>query len=132
MDVVYLDSSALVKLVLPEAETVRLLESLSRWRHHASSQLALVEVLRATRRTSPDPTVLTRAREVLAGLDLIELTQEVLDDDATLEPTSLRSLDALHLASARYLGTALDSMIIYDRTLAAAARGLGLSVLAPK
>ncbi len=128
----YLDSSALVKLVLPEAETVGLLGSLSRWRHHVSSQLAVVEVLRATRRASPEPRVLARAREVLASLDLIELTEEVLKDAAALDPVFLRSLDAIHLASARYLGTSLDSMIVYDRTMAEAAKELGFSVLAPK
>ena len=128
----YLDSSALVELVLPEAETVGLLGSLSRWRHHVSSQLAVVEVLRATRRASPEPRVLARAREVLASLDLIELTEEVLKDAAALDPVFLRSLDAILLASARYLGTSLDSMIVYDRTMAEAAKELGFSVLAPK
>ena len=129
----YLDSSALVKLVLPEAETVGLLGSLSRWRHHVSSQLAVVEVLRATRRASPEPRVLAGRTEVpAASMDLIELTEEVLKDAASLDPIFLRSLDAIHLASARYLGTSLDSMIVYDRTMAEAAKELGFSVLAPE
>lgn len=55
-----------------------------------------------------------------------------MEDAASLDPVILRSLDSIHLASARYLGTSLDSMIFYDHTLAEAAKELGFSVLAPE
>jgi hypothetical protein len=68
---------------------------------------------------------------VLAGIALINLTTSVLDEAAVLEPRTLRTLDALHLASALRLGGDMDGMVVYDARLAEAARTSGLDVLAP-
>lgn len=127
----YLDSSALVKLVLPEAESAALLESLAAWPAYVTSELARVEVVRAARRASTDPAVEQRAGEVLAGLHLLKVDDDILTRAARLEPRMLRSLDAVHLATALILGDDLGAMAVYDTNLAAAAAVYGLEVVAP-
>ena len=128
----YLDSSALVKLVLPERETAALLEILDAWPIRATSELARVEVLRAARRAASDPAAGGRAEAVLAGLHLIRLDDEILSRAAALEPRTLKSLDALHLASALTLGEDLGAMAIYDSAMATASAALGIAVIAPR
>lgn len=130
-ELLYLDSSALIKLVLPEKESRALLQSLADWPVRLSSELAAVEVVRAARRASADPAVEQRAVEILAGLHLLKIDSAVLDRASHLEPRTLRSLDALHLASALSLGEDLGAIVVYDTRLAAAATELGLRVLAP-
>jgi predicted nucleic acid-binding protein len=130
-ELLYLDSSALVKLVLPEAESEALLESLSAWPVRITSELARVEVVRATRRATAQPEAERRAWEVLTGLHLLKVDNDIFSAAARLEPRSLRSLDAIHLASALSLGADLGAIVIYDSNLAAAAEGHGLQVLAP-
>lgn len=130
-ELLYLDSSALVKLVLPEAESAALLESLSAWPVRVTSELARVEVVRAARRATAQPGVEQRAEEVLAGLHLLKVDSDIFSAAARLEPRSLRSLDAIHLASALSLGADLGAIVIYDSNLSAAAKGHGLQVLAP-
>lgn len=130
-ELLYLDSSALVKLVLPEAESAALLESLAAWTACVTSELARVEVVRAARRASVEPATEQRAEEVMAGLHLLKIDSDILDRAARLEPRVLRSLDAIHLASALSLGDDLGAIAIYDGTFAAAAAACGLTVLAP-
>jgi uncharacterized protein len=130
-ELLYLDSSALVKLVLPEAESGALLESLSAWPVRISSELARVEVVRAARRTA-DLTAVQRAEEVLVGLYLLKIDRDILGEAARLEPRILRSLDAIHLASALSLGDDLGSVVTYDSSMATAAASCGLEVLAPQ
>lgn len=127
----YLDSSALVKLVLPEAESASLLESLAEWPVCVTSELASVEVIRATRRATADPVVEQRALAVMAGLHLLKIEDDILRQAARLEPRTLRSIDAIHLASALSLGEDLGAMVVYDSALAAAAIKSGLRVMAP-
>ena len=127
----YLDSSALVKLVLPEKESQVLLESLSVWPVRVTSELARVEVLRAARRATSQPAAEKRAEEVMAGLYLLKIDSDILHEAARLEPRILRSLDAIHLASALSLGTDLGAIVIYDGNMATAAASCGLRVLAP-
>lgn len=127
----YLDSSALVKLVLPEAETAALLEALTAWPERVTSELAGVEVMRAVRRARADPAAEQRAAEVLAALPLLKMDPEILDRAARLEPRTLRSLDAIHLVSALSLGDDLGAIAVYDAGLAAAAVDCGLEVVAP-
>ncbi len=127
----YLDSSALVKLVLPEDESEALLESLSVWPVRVTSELARVEVLRAARRATVEPAAEKRAEDVMAGLYLLKIDSDVLSEAARLEPRTVRSLDAIHLASALSLGADLGAIVIYDGPMAKAAAGNGLKVLAP-
>lgn len=128
--VAYLDSSALIKLVVPEAESESLRAELRRWGRHASSALARTEVVRAAARV--DAAAREPAGRVVRALTLIFVTAEILDRAAGLEPLTLRSLDAVHLASALSLGRALGPVVTYDVRLGEAASTLGLDVLAPR
>ena len=128
----YLDSSAIVKLVQREAESAALRRSL---RRHSSdgrvtSALARVEVVRAV--AAGGPPAIVQARRQLARLDIINLDAGLLEDAATLLPgTSVRSLDAIHLAAAHAIGPDLRAVLTYDERMAAAAAAMGMSVLAP-
>lgn len=124
------DSSALVKLVQQEAESDALEAWLAgRQADWTASELCRVEVARAARR-SPLPA--TRpAAQVLSALDLVPMSAALLDRAAELAPPSLRSLDAIHLASALELGAALEAFLVYDEQLADAARAHGLPVVRP-
>lgn len=125
-----MDTSALVKLVVAEAETTALQAWLAESdRVPVSSDLSRTELLRAVRRAVPDRMV--RAREVLDGITLLEITTAVCEVAARLEPAVLRALDAVHLATALDLGDDLDAIVTYDDRLAAAARSNGLAVIAP-
>lgn len=126
----YLDTSALVKLVVAEAET----EPLRGWlaeadRDPVSSDVARTELLRGVRRAAPER--LTDARSVLDAVTLVEVTTAIFEAAGRLEPTVLRSLDALHVAAALDLGDDLDGLVTYDGRLANAAVSNGVSVLSP-
>lgn len=129
----YLDSSALVKLVQREDESEALRRFLRRHRQDGrlTSALARVEVVRAV--AAGGPAAIAHARRQLARVDQVGLDRELLDDAATLAPGSgLRSLDALHLASARSIGADLAAVITYDLRMDEAARDLGLATSAPR
>jgi predicted nucleic acid-binding protein len=126
---VYLDSSALVKLVVRERESKALAGHLSERRERASCALARVEVIRAVRPHGRP--AIDRASRLLERIALLKLDELLLDEAARLGGTTVRSLDAIHLAAARTLGDALAELITYDRRMAEAARGLGLLVVAP-
>ena len=130
-EILYLDSSALVKLIVAKPETGALEELLERWPHRASGEIAVVEVMRAARRATGAAAVHSRAEEVLAAMPLVRLDRRILEAAAELQPTSLCSLDAIHLASALALGPDLGAFVVYDERLAAAARTAGCSVLSP-
>jgi len=127
---VYLDSSALIKLVFEEPESAALERFLIEWPVRASSWLARVEVLR-TARTVRDAIVVRHADDVLAAVDLIAPDARLLVEAAELEPFSLRALDAVHLATALSLQPDLAGVVVYDRRLSDAARAVGLTVWAP-
>ncbi len=127
---VYLDASALVKLVVGEAESDALVDELSGWSDRASSTLARVEVVRAAREHGAPEVRL--ARQVIADLALVRLDDELLDAAALIDPLPLRSLDAIHIASAKSLGDALGAMITYDERMLAAARSAGVPTLTPR
>lgn len=128
----YLDSSALVKLVKREAETAALRRYLRRHRAdtRVTSALARVEVVRAV--SAGGSPAVALARWQLTKVDQVNLGTELLDDAADLASGSvLRSLDAIHLASARAVGTDLRAVVTYDLRMADAANALGLVVAAP-
>ena len=129
-NVVYLDSSALVKLVVVERESTALRRFLRKEPMRASCALARVEVIRAVR--PHGTTALSRARQLLRRLDLIQLDDELLDTAAMLEGGVLRSLDAIHVAAARTLGDELTAVVTYDERMMAAAGESGLVVAAPR
>jgi predicted nucleic acid-binding protein len=127
--VAYLDSSALVKLIVVEAETAALRRELLRWPHRVSSLLAAVELTRATQRLAP-PAVQSAAR-VLTGLDLLSI-DAVAPAAMHVGSNLLRSLDAIHLATAASIIAELGALITYDRRMLADAQAMGLPVLSPR
>ncbi len=126
----YLDSSALVKLVQEETESPALEALVARGGTHVASVLVRAEVPRAARRG--DPSAPARAQTVLDELDLIDLDEDLLAQSATLGDAGLRTLDAIHLASALTLRDELDAMVTYDHRMAEAARDLGIAVESPR
>ncbi|MET0964808.1 MAG: type II toxin-antitoxin system VapC family toxin [Nakamurella sp.] len=128
---IYCDSSALLKLIFLEPETAELRQWLFARTDSplTSSELARVEVLRGCRRV--DESVLPAARALLADLELIPLSGRVIDTAGDLPDPLLRSLDALHLASALSIAPDLTAFIAYDRRLSAAAAEAGLNTVQP-
>lgn len=127
----YLDSSAIVKLVRRERETEALFGLLADWPERVSSDLARVEVPRAVRRAGGSPDAVQRAGEILDRLGLIHVDAEVLSLAAEVSPGELRTPEAIHLATALSLGSDLGALAVYDERLARAAAASGLSVLSP-
>jgi uncharacterized protein len=127
---VYLDSSALVKLVVPEPESEALRAELAMWDRYISSALVQTEVVRACARVGA---AARRVAERLVGtLDLIAVDDEILNAAARLKPPELRTLDAIHVASAQTLGSALGAVIAYDEQLVQAARTAKLVTTGPR
>jgi predicted nucleic acid-binding protein len=127
-DVAYFDSSALVKLVTVERETDAIRAYSRGVAGRATSLIGLIETRRAaTRRGDVDPALLVFA---LGGLEVIDLEPSIAERASTVSP-ALRTLDAIHLASALELGTDLAAIVTYDLRLAEAARSLGLAVESP-
>ncbi|CAN5762530.1 MAG: type II toxin-antitoxin system VapC family toxin [Actinobacteria bacterium] len=124
----YLDASALVKLVVPESQSAALAAYVERRSPLSSCALARVEVVRAVSPHGEEP--VRTARELLDEIDLIQLDDELLDLAAELQGP-LRSLDAIHLAAALELGDALEAVVTYDGQMTRAAEVLGLTVVAP-
>jgi hypothetical protein len=128
----YLDASALVKLIAQERESLALLAYLSRQAGRVSSALTRVEVMRTLGRSTLGAAGRRRAEEVLAGVAFIRLHDGILDAAGDLLPTGLRSLDALHLATALSIAPDLAGFVTYDRRLADAAASAGLNVVTPE
>ncbi len=115
----YLDSSALVKLVVHESESDALIQYLSAYPVQISCALARIEVVRAVRPHGVD--AIHRARQVLRGLWLLHLDDSLLDVAAGIEPGVLRSLDAIHLAAALTITPILGDFVTYDVRMQVAA-----------
>jgi len=129
-DVAYLDTSAVVKLLVREGETAALRRWLRRRPRRVASALLSVELLRAARRAG-EPRLVVEARRLLSGITLVDVHGAVLDRAGELEPGQLRTLDAIHLATALSLGAELDAVVTYDRRMADAAALVGLAIAAP-
>lgn len=127
----YVESSALLKLLLPEPEGGALSTVLGRWPDWVTSELTTVECRRALRREGANASVRARADYLLAGCVLVRIDAHVLRLAEHIGPRDLRSLDAIHLATALSLGDHPEAFITYDDRLAAAARTLKLNVLQP-
>lgn len=127
----YFDTSALVKLVVAEPETAALRDTVRTSSNECvTSDLTRTELVRALRRGAPDRVL--AAREVLESLTLIALTTATFESAGRLEPSMLRTLDALHLAAALTLGDELEAVVTYDHRLADACRAHGVATLAPR
>ena len=128
--VVYADSSALVKLVVDEPESAALKEHLRQSPARlASSRVARVEVARAVRIASPSLAVQADARSLLEEVLLAPVGDVIIEAACHLASSTLRTLDAIHLATLQLVDP--EEAVIYDRRLADAARGLGYPTVAP-
>lgn len=128
----YLDSSAIIKLIFEEDES-EALETWLRARSNMSvvtSDLSLVEVFRTCRIKSESS--ISAARQLFNGIDRIPITSELIELASVLNPNELRSLDAIHLASALSIGEDLEFFIVYNKRLNMAASKSGIKVFAPK
>jgi predicted nucleic acid-binding protein len=125
----YLDSSAVVKLVVAEPESAALRAYLRRRRPLVSSALARTEVLRAL--LPAGDRALSRGRDVLRRLDLVRINDRVLEAAGIVQPAHVRSLDAIHLVTAQLLGDDLGHLITYDDRMADAAAQIGLRTVSP-
>ncbi|HLF70226.1 MAG TPA: type II toxin-antitoxin system VapC family toxin [Actinomycetota bacterium] len=130
-ELLYLDSSAIVKLISRESESTALATRLAEGPDVVTSALAQVEVLRAMSRVHASRTEVRRAEAVLGAITMLRIDDIVLERAATIRPVTLRSLDAIHLASAVSVGETLTALVTYDARLASAAEGLGVDVLTP-
>lgn len=124
----YVDASALVKLVIAEPESV----GMERWyiecERVVTSRIAIVETRRAVLRRAHDAAHL---EHVLDRIEVIALNPRIADHAATIQPATVRTLDAIHLATALAAMPELDAFVTYDDRLADAARELDLPVVSP-
>lgn len=124
----YADSSALVKLVIEEPESSALTAHIGT-DTLATSRIAVLEVSRATAIANPDPEVRAATERLLDSCLLVDVDERLLRDAAELASAAVRTLDAVHLASARRVDP--DEVLVYDRRLSDAARDAGLTVSVP-
>ena len=129
---IYLDTSALVKLVVAEGESQALKHFLGAHADDSlfSAALARTELIRAVAPSGAQ--AIAGARDLLNRLDTVVLTRQLLDDAGTLLPLRLRSLDAIHLAAAQRAGDSLRVVITYDARMLSAATDLGISTASPR
>jgi predicted nucleic acid-binding protein len=111
----------------PESEALR--DLLERDADQLASAIVEVEVVRAVRRAAP--ALLSQAERVVSQIAVVEQSDRIRARAALLDPATLRSLDALHLATALEVGEELDGLVTYDGRIAATATSVGLTVLAP-
>jgi len=127
---IYLDTSAALKLVVPEAETPQLELWLAQRAGvpRVSSRLLRIELLRAVARSAPHR--MSRANVVLAAITLLSI-DDIVSTAESIGSATLRSLDAIHLATAQNVGTVLTAFACYDKRLCDSARAVGLPVESP-
>ena len=125
----YADTSALTKLVLPERESEALQDYLGANPDLSSSAIAFTELIRTVRRVRPQ--LEPHARRLLLTVNLIVVEDEVLERAAGIQPITVRTLDAIHLATALSLGRQMEVLLTYDLRMAQAATQIGLPVAMP-
>lgn len=129
-----------MKLVLPEPESAALSDWITSRTDRLASVLVAVEVRRSVRRVEvmgsgrtaerARETILTRAEAVLGSVNLVAINEAIVSDAGALAPPGLRTLDAIHLATA-LRSTQLDGLVTYDARLSDAAAARGLEVFRP-
>lgn len=128
----YLDSSAIVKLAFAEPESCALKAFLAESHGTVSSILAKIELARVAQRLGQSHAAGDSPASILRRIAFLPLSDAIVIAAGELEPTILRTLDAIHLATALSVREALAGMVTYDRRLADAARRAGLTVWSPR
>ena len=124
----YADSSALLKLLIIENESVALTDFIDFT--IKSSVLTRVEVIRTLHRIAPEK--ITEAQKILDGIDLTPVNPTILSMAENFTPSiSLKSLNAIHVASVLFLGTTVEGLISYDKQMIKNAKDLGIKVVSP-
>jgi uncharacterized protein len=126
---VYLDTSAFMKLITPEAESSALRFYLQTRALRVSSGLLRTEALRAAMRVSQEH--VAKVRRQLRRVALIDVSRELMEHAGTLTPQDLRSRDAIHVAAALSLGDDLGELVTYDARMTLAAQAQGVTVVSP-
>lgn len=124
----YADASAIAKLVLTEPGSQAMLRWFIEAERVVSNRVALVEVHRAAARKRHEP---GRLAAVLDAIEVFELDEDVALRAQAVEPSAIRTLDAIHIATALAIGPTLDAFVTYDDRQAEAARAAGLPVIRP-
>jgi len=127
--VAYLDASALAKLLFVEVDSTAMVRWYVENERALTSRVGLIETRRAVARRAL-PLRNDLVDRTLASVEIVELDQSIADRAAAMGPAALRTLDAIHLATALELGP-IDAFVTYDDRLAEAARGIGLPVVRP-
>lgn len=131
MSALYLDASAFVKVVVRERETAVLRRFLADGQdRQVSSALLRAEALRAVRHAGAE--AIGRVRQALLRIDLVGIDDRILDVAGVLDPAIVRTLDAVHLATALAIGDDLSAIVTYDRRMVEGARLLGLPAATPR
>ncbi len=129
MTVVYLDASAIVRIVVAEPGRAATVAFLRDHETRVTSILSAVEVPRAVARKRPEAALAASA--FLEDLVIVALDRTIVSGAAALAPPVLRTLDAVHLATALQLGRELEAFVTYDTRQGEAARSIGLRVASP-
>ena len=131
---IYMDTSALTKLLIAEPETPELrnwlTSQIDAGDSAATSALGRVELMRTVARYG-EAGQADRARYLLDGLDILPLTEPMMSLAESIGPATLRSLDAIHLAAAAYFEQELTAFVTYDRRLLDGCRDIGLTTASP-
>ena len=131
---IYMDTSALTKLLIAEPETPELrtwlAAQIDQGESAATSALGRVELMRTVARYG-DTGQADRARYLLDGLDILPLTEPIMTLAESLGPATLRSLDAIHLAAAAYFEQELTAVVTYDHRLMNGCRDIGIATASP-
>ena len=124
----YADSSAILKLLIVEKESAALTNFIDFT--IKSSALTRVEIIRVLHKIAPEK--IAQAQVILAGIDLTPLNPAILSAAENFAPAiTLKSLDALHVASVIFLGAAVEGLITYDKATIKNAKELGITVVSP-
>jgi predicted nucleic acid-binding protein len=126
---VYLDTSALGRLLLGEADAPLIRTALLPYEQRFASRLLRIELVRLALRSSLEH----RTGRLLAGVSLVPLDEATMRATEAQRPSNLGTLDAIHLATALSVARRglVEAIMTFDRQLAAGAREYGLEVLAP-
>jgi uncharacterized protein len=129
-NLLYLDTSAIVKLVIAERESATLADEVARWPHLVSSTLAEIELRRVVARAAglgDGPR--ENMERVLATISFLPMSERVTSSASSVTPAGLRTLGAIHLATVLLVADEIGAVAVYDQRLADAVSAQGLTVI---